>query len=52
MTDHPRNAPARRSRVGLGIALAATMLLLAGIFGLYQQPDFLIMMVNQVWSCF
>lgn len=25
---------------------------LAGVFYLYQRPDFMVQMVNQVWSCF
>ena len=31
--------------------LAATAALL-GIFGLYIQPDFLVVLANQVWACF
>ena len=32
-------------------SLVATMLLLA-VFMLYIQPDFLLVLSNQVWACF
>jgi hypothetical protein len=38
-----------RTRLGLG-ALAAVVL--AGVFFLYTQPDFMVQMANQLWSCF
>ena len=31
--------------------LAATTALL-GVFALYTQPDFLVVLANQVWACF
>jgi hypothetical protein len=34
---------------------AVTAVLLAGttaVFALYQRPDFLIMLADQVWACF
>jgi hypothetical protein len=31
--------------------LAATAALL-GVFALYTQPDFLVVLSNQVWACF
>ena len=31
--------------------LAATAALL-GVFTLYTQPDFLVVLANQVWACF
>ena len=31
--------------------LAATVALL-GVFALYAQPDFLVVLANQVWACF
>lgn len=31
-------------------ALAAAVL--AGVFFLYTQPDFMVQMANQLWSCF
>ena len=31
--------------------LAATAALL-GVFALYTQPDFLVVLANQVWACF
>ncbi len=40
----------RKLRVGLALALAATVLAL--VFGLYARPDFMLQMANQLWSCF
>ena len=34
------------------LALLLCALLLASIAGLYLQPDFVIMMANQIWMCF
>lgn len=31
---------------------AATLALLALVFALYGQPDFLMTVANQVWGCF
>jgi len=36
-------------RIGLG--LLATGVLVA-VFLMYTQPDFLVQMANQLWSCF
>ena len=30
----------------------AAVLVLLGVFGLYLQPDFMVQMANQIWSCF
>ena len=30
------------------VALAA----MGGVFALYVQPDFMVLMANQVWACF
>ena len=40
---------ARWGRWALGGAAAAV---LAGVFMLYAQPGFLVMLVDQLWSCF
>lgn len=32
--------------------MAAALALLLGVFGLYLQPDFMVQMANQIWSCF
>jgi hypothetical protein len=40
----------RLSRPLLLGALATAVL--AGVFMLYTQPDFMVQMVNQVWGCF
>jgi len=34
----------------LGWALA--LLLLLGVFALYLQPDFMVQLAQQVWTCF
>ena len=35
------------------LAVAALALaVLAGVFVLYTQPDFMVQMANQVWACF
>jgi hypothetical protein len=31
---------------------AAALLASLAVFGLYTQPDFMVMMANQVWACF
>ena len=30
----------------------AAAIVLAGVFSLYTQPDFLVTLANQVWACF
>jgi len=32
--------------------LAAAAVVLAGVFVLYTQPGFLVMLVDQLWACF
>lgn len=32
--------------------LAAALAALGGVFALYVHPDFLVTLVDQVWSCF
>ena len=51
----PRYAPAAHSALTgwkraavWAVALAA----MAGVFALYVQPDFMVLMANQVWACF
>ncbi|MCB1977829.1 MAG: hypothetical protein M9919_11040 [Burkholderiaceae bacterium] len=35
------------------LAVAAVLLVAAAaVFALYQRPDFLIMLADQVWACF
>jgi len=44
-----RDTVKRRQRIFIyGAALA----LLLSVFSLYARPDFLVMLANQVWSCF
>lgn len=44
--NHPMHRPLR----WLAMLLAA--LVLAGVFMLYLQPDFMLDIANQLWSCF
>ena len=37
------------AKLSLGLGLSAV---LVGVFTLYTQPDFLVMLANQVWACF
>ena len=30
----------------------AAVLACLGVFALYMQPDFLVLLANQVWACF
>jgi hypothetical protein len=39
----------RLTRISAWLA-ASTVLL--GVFALYTQPDFLVVLANQVWACF
>ncbi|MET3391135.1 hypothetical protein ABIC33_001774 [Variovorax sp. 1140] len=32
--------------------LAAALAVLGGVFTLYVHPDFLVTLVDQIWSCF
>jgi hypothetical protein len=34
------------------LLIISTAALLSGIVALYQRPDFVILMANQVWGCF
>jgi hypothetical protein len=34
------------------LATGLVIATLAGVFILYLQPDFMVQMTNQVWSCF
>ncbi|HPW84026.1 MAG TPA: hypothetical protein PLL83_06545 [Rhodoferax sp.] len=40
--------PTRRNILLATIALAVLM----AVFAMYTQPDFLVQMANQLWSCF
>jgi len=41
----------RQRRTQTTALLVATAVLL-GVFALYTQPDFLVVLANQVWACF
>lgn len=49
---HSTAAPSRRQRFGrwAGWALGAAVLVV--VFMLYAEPDFVVMMADQVWACF
>jgi hypothetical protein len=32
--------------------LVAVFLILLAVFSLYVQPDFMVMLTNQMWACF
>jgi len=34
------------------LTAVASLILLAAVFYLYTQPDFLVQMANQLWACF
>jgi hypothetical protein len=34
------------------LLLAVASIVLAGVFLMYTQPDFMVQMANQVWACF
>ena len=34
------------------LAWAVAVALSLGVFSLYVQPDFMVMLANQVWACF
>ena len=34
------------------LARIAAILALLAVFALYTQPDFMVLLANQVWSCF
>jgi hypothetical protein len=40
----------RRTRTGVAVVLGLAVL--AGVFSLYAQPDFLVQIGNQIWACF
>lgn len=39
----------RLTRISAWLAASAVLL---GVFALYTQPDFLVVLANQVWACF
>lgn len=41
---------AHRLLTGLGLALVA--LVLAAVFSLYTDPEFMLLMADQIWACF
>jgi len=50
MTDTPsKTSSARSARYPIVLALAAVLAL---SFGLYSQPDVVVMLAEQLWACF
>jgi hypothetical protein len=41
-----------RHRLLQGLGWCAVALALIGTFALYDRPDFLVNLANQLWSCF
>jgi hypothetical protein len=49
----PATAPAPALRGWRRAAVwAVALVAMAGVFALYVQPDFMVLMANQVWACF
>ena len=44
--------PTRLRRWLLGAVWLLAALVLAGVFMLYTQPDFMVRMADHVWACF
>lgn len=49
-------SPTRRQRIRrrclVRLAGAAALLVLLAVFALYTQPEFMVMLADQVWACF
>ena len=45
-------APHTRQRLVRAAWYLAAALVLGGVFMLYTHPDFAVMLVDQIWSCF
>jgi hypothetical protein len=51
LTDQPSADVSLPSRLRWGLGAAAVMATL-GVFALYQRPEFLINLADQLWACF
>ena len=53
-TARPSNSPAAAAmpRAWRWLVWLAAVLLCLGVFGLYTAPDFMVMLADQMWSCF
>ena len=40
--------PGRKHLLGVALGVAASLL----VFALYLQPDFMVMLSEQIWACF
>ena len=53
VTHAPKSAQSPLWRVGYKLLLiVAIVAILLGVFMLYAQPEFLVSMADQLWSCF
>ena len=50
--DNRTMTPQMRHHLAHASWLAAVAAALAGVFMLYTHPEFLVTLVDQVWSCF
>ena len=51
-TSIPPTQPASVPRGLRWLAWVVAVLLCLAVFGLYTVPDFMVMVADQVWSCF
>jgi hypothetical protein len=52
MASSPLELDVKRQRLLQTTAWLAATAALLGVFALYTQPDFLVVLANQVWACF
>jgi hypothetical protein len=52
LVNNPLGLDVKRQRLMQTTALLAATAALLGVFTLYMQPDFLVVLANQVWACF
>ncbi len=51
--SHQKPARLLSQRLGFRLVVAvAIVAILLGVFTMYAQPDFLVSMADQLWSCF
>jgi hypothetical protein len=41
-----------KHRLSTALAYAAALAVLAGVFTLYDRPEFLVSLADQLWACF
>jgi hypothetical protein len=45
-------SPKQAHRLASALAYGAALVVLLGVFATYLQPDFMVTLANQVWTCF